>query len=178
MKLLLALLLTSSILYSQNDSVSKFIIPELFIELSKDTLTEIYHFEKDSNVFMLSSGNLTADTNLYKFSKDLRELKSIKFRNGVSTYSGALYGGLIGTGIGLATGILNVITNQPPTIDVLMLLPGFAAAGFIGGALIGGFIGSFIPVYDAYNMFSSDINVKKEQLRKILYKNDLNRKKN
>lgn len=177
MKILTALLLTSSILFAQNDSVYKFVLPELFIEITRDTLDEIYHFENDNNIFYLNSMTIKADTNKYKFNTTISNMKSIRLRTGVATYSGAFYGGFIGSGLGLATGILHAIAYQPKTIEVMIALPGYAAAGFIAGALIGGVMGSLIPSYSIFERYSSDLNVKKDQLRKFLYKNDINRKK-
>jgi hypothetical protein len=177
MKLVLALLLTSSILYSQNDSVCRFNIPEINIRQYEMGKLVTYGFDNDDNLFLLSDSLLQADPDKYKYSVKLNDINSFSIRNGFSTFGGAKYGGFIGGGIGLVVGIMNALVYRPNFAEIALVLPGLAAAGFLGGAIIGGFLGSFNPKYDVYGVLSNDMAVRKKQLRKILYEHDLNRRK-
>ena len=177
MKYILALFFVSSILFAQSDSTYRFILPEVKISVVGYDKTDTYLFGKETNEFYLGKDKLTADTSRYKWNYNIKDVKSLQFRNGVATWGGALYGGIITGSITLAYGILNALWFKPKPAEIVLVLPGFAAAGFVAGAFIGGILGSFIPHYDTYGNFSSDLTAKKEQLRKILYKNDLNRNK-
>lgn len=177
MKILTAILLSSSILFAQNDTVYNYILPELKISVTKLNKTNKYLFSRDENIFFLTSKKLTADTNRYNWNYNLNEIKSLQFRNGVATWGGAFYGGIIAGSISFAYGILAAVIYKPKPAEIALVLPGYAAAGFVAGAFIGGILGSFIPAFYTYDNFSSEITIKKEQLRKILYKHDLRRKK-
>ncbi len=177
MKIILALLLISSILFAQNDTTYNFTLPELKVSITTPDKTDTYLFSREANEFYLTSKSLIADTNRYKWSYKLNEVKSIHFRNGVSTWGGAFYGGIITGSISFAYGILSALIFKPKPVEIALVLPGYAGAGFLAGAFIGGFLGSFIPAFDTYDNFSANTNLKKEQLRKFLYKYDLNRKK-
>jgi len=177
MKYIIALFFVSSILFAQSDSVDTFNLPELKITQIENGKKTVYEFTEESNLFFIKDSLLTADTLKYKYSVALKNIKKIEFRKGSSFLGGALYGGIIAGSITLSYGILAALTYKPKPVEIALVLPGFAAAGFLAGAFIGGFLGSFIPSFDKYDKFSTDIVVKKEQLRKILYKNDLNRNK-
>lgn len=177
MKPLLALLLTSSILFAQSDSVYRFNIPEINIRQYEQGKLVTYGFDNDDNLFLLTDSLLKADSDKYKYTVRLNDINSFSIRNGFSDFGGAKYGGFIGAGIGFVFGVMNAVVFRPKFAEIALVIPGLTAAGFLGGAIIGGFLGSFHPKYDGYGDFSKDIEVRKKQLRKILYEHDLNKKR-
>jgi len=177
MKYIIALFFVSSILFAQSDSVDTFNLPELKITQIENGKKTVYEFTEESNLFFIKDSLLTADTLKYKYSAALKNIKSVEFLKGGSFLRGALFGGIIAGSVSLLYGILNSLVNKTNVIESAMMVPGFTATGFITGTIIGGFLGSFIPSFDKYDKFSTDYNVKKEQLRKIFLKQDLNGKK-
>ncbi len=171
--ILIMLLLTSSILYSQNDSVYKFNIPEINIRQFENGKFVTYRFENDDNLFLLSDSLLSADPDKYKYSVKLCDVKSFSIRNGFSTFGGAKYGGFIGGGLGLIFGIMNAVIYRPNFAEIALVIPGLAAIGFVGGAFIGGLLGSTIPYFEEYSKFSDDTHAKKEILKRIFKKHNL-----
>lgn len=75
MKYILALLLTSSILYAQSDSTYRFTLPEVKISVIKPEKTDTYLFSNGANVFYLGIDKLTADTGRYKWNYNIKDVK-------------------------------------------------------------------------------------------------------
>ncbi len=175
--IVLYIVLSTIAVFSQVEKVFYFTLPPFRISQIEKGKVVKYGFEKDRNLIQLSDGFLAADPERYQYAVRLSDIEDISIRNGFSTFGGAKYGGFIGGGLGLIFGILNSVINKPKFAEIALVIPGLVGAGFLGGALIGGLLGSLNPNYDAYEKFSRDQLVRKEQLRKIFHKYDLNRSK-
>ncbi len=173
MKLLLALLLTSSILYSQNDSINKYTLPELNItQLEKGKLVT-YGFVNDENIFLVKDSMLVADPVKYKYMVPLAGITKLAFRDGTYSWRGARTMGLVGGGLGLITGVLVALIYHPNFAEYTLTVSGFITAGILVGGFAGGILGSAIPYFKEYSGFSDDTQAKKEILKRIFRKHNI-----
>ncbi|HWA06215.1 MAG TPA: hypothetical protein VG961_06680, partial [Ignavibacteria bacterium] len=124
-------------------------------------------------LFLLTDSLLSADPDKYKYSVKLYDVKSFSIRNGYSTFGGAKYGGFIGGSLGLIFGIMNAVIFRPNFAEIALSIPGLGAIGFVGGAFIGGILGSAISYFEEYSKFSDDTHAKREILKRIFKKHNL-----
>ena len=175
MKLIIALLLTSSILYSQNDSVYKFILPELKITQIENGKDVTYGFDNDINVFLLGDSSLTADPLKYNYKVTIADIKKFGISDGNYGWRAAKTAGLVGGAIGviLGTGLSFVYGNGSNGTGLFIVIPAFVLSGVLAGGIVGGILGSFVPYYENYSHFTSDTHAKKEVLKQIFKKHNL-----
>ncbi|MBZ0204129.1 MAG: hypothetical protein K8I03_14030 [Ignavibacteria bacterium] len=171
MKATAALLFTIlvSTLYSQTDSVFKFTLPELTITQVEKGKDEIYGFENDRNIFLVSDSLLIADTNKYEYSVLFTHVKKISLRDGTESWRAAKTGGMIGGALGLllGVGIPFILGSRPDAAGYVITIPASILAGILTGGLIGGVLGSTVPHYDVHSNFPNDLQAKKEVMKKI-----------
>lgn len=175
MKFLLALLLTSSILYSQNDSVYKFTLPELKITQLEKGKEVIYGFDNDENLFLVKDSMLVANPDKYKYKVLMSAITKLSIRDGTYSWRGAKFIGLIGGGMGLlfGAGISAIYSTSSSRVGIIIVIPAFTLAGVLFGGIIGGVLGGFMPYFENYSKFSEDAQAKKEILKRIFKKHNL-----
>lgn len=145
--LLVVMLLISSYVFSQNDSVYKFILPRLVIVQSENLKQVKYEFENERTVFIVKGGFLKADTSKYDYSVNLADLNKITFhkRSDVGVITAVFAG--VGFALGFVMGGFYSEEGRLATS-----LGAGAAVGLVAG-LGGLFIGSLIAK-DYYEDFT------------------------
>ncbi len=175
MKLFLALLLTSSILYSQNDSMYNFTLPDLKITQIENGNKVMFDFDRECD-FTLQELSLIADTNIYKYRVPIADIKKITISDGNNGWRSAKVMGLVGGSIGLLTGILFSAGFQIKEPALFYFLPLMTLSGMTIGGLLGGLIGITAPYYENYDKFSNDPSIKLYQLKGIFAKQEIKKK--
>lgn len=177
MKIILLILFTSSILFSQTqdlytarDSVYKFKLPRISITYESHSGIQTTYFKKDTNLVSLKGSVLSADRDGYESSYQVMFIKYLVIQNGNQSLKAAMYNGIAGSVIGLLTGLIFV--NSIQFEDNVKTMAYFTLAGGLSGGLLGFIIGSFVPNYDHYDKFSKDPDIKREQFKRILKKYD------
>lgn len=177
MKILSAVLLIALCVsaYSQNDSVYKFTLPELKITQLEKGKDVTYGFYGDRNIFLMRDSILTADTDKYKYTVPIANIKKLTILDGNNGWRGAKVVGLVGGGLGVIFGVIYVAASGGFTdkTGLIIALPAFLLAGILTGGIIGGILGSAIPSYEEYSKFSDDVQAKKEILKRIFKKHNL-----
>ncbi len=175
MKLLIALLLTSSILYGQGlitdfskDSVYSFKLPPLFIENYVNNRMNHFNYDNYPSKIKLNSEFLLIEHNSKIDSFDAALIRTIGIQHGNQSLKAGLYTGLAGTAIGLITGIIFISAIHFE--DNLRTLAYFTLSGGLTGGLLGAIIGAFRPDYDVYTDLSFENVTKKHQLINIFKK--------
>ncbi len=176
MKVLLALLLTSSILYSQSDSVFKYSLPELKISQIEKGKEVIYGFAEDRNIFILNDSTVKADPVKYKYSLLISDLKSVSILDGNNGWRSAKVMGLVGGSIGLLTGIIFSAGFQIKEPSLFSFISLMTLSGMAAGGLLGGVIGAAVPYFENYNHFSNELAVKQKQIKEIFIKHHIKNK--
>jgi hypothetical protein len=163
MKLLIALLLTSSIQYGQGlitdfakDSVYSFKLPPLFIENYVNNRTNHYNYDNYPSKIKLTSEILLIEHNSKIDSFDAALIRTIGIQHGNQSFKAGLYTGLAGSAIHFE--------------DKLRTLAYFTLSGGLTGGLLGAIVGAFRPDYDVYTDLSFENVTKKHQLINIFKK--------
>lgn len=167
------IILFSYQIFAQEKSDVEFILPEMKITQNKNKKSVIYDFENDRNIFILNDSLLIADPDKYKYTVPIADIKKISILEGNKSWRGAKVMGLVGGGLGLITGILASLVYRPNFAEISITLPGFVLAGILAGGIIGGILGSAIPHFEEYSKFSNDLRAKKEILKRIFKKHNL-----
>ena len=175
MKPLLALLLTSSILFAQSDSVYKYTLPELKITQSENGKDVTYGFAEDRNILLVRDSVLLGDPGRYKYQVPLGNIRKLSILDGNYGWRGAKVMGLVGGGLGVLMGGIFVAAYGGITdkTGLIIAAPAFLLAGILTGGLVGGILGSAIPYFEEYSKFSDDTRAKKEILKRIFKKHNL-----
>ncbi len=181
MKIILLFLFTSSILFSQSqdlysarDSVYKFKLPPISITDESLSGIQTTYFKKDTNLVSLRGSVLSADRDGYESSYQVMYIKYLVIQNGNQSLKAAMFNGIAGSVIGLLTGL--VFVNSIHFNNNTKTLAYFTLAGGLTGGLLGYIVGTFVPDYDHYDVFSKDPDIKIEQFKRILKKYDSSRK--
>jgi len=174
MKTLLALLLTSSILFAQIDTIHEFKLPELRITQLENGKLETYGFEDAGTMFLIKDSLLEADPVKYKYKVLISDIKKIEIKDGNSTLQWAKTSALIGGGgsLVLAGMIASMYGGQSDKTTLIFTIPAFVLSGVLTGAIIGGILGSIVPHYEEYKKFPEDLQAKKEILKQIFKKHN------
>ena len=175
MKPLLALLLTSSILFAQSDSVYKYTLPELKITQYENGKDVTYGFAEDRNILIVSDSMLLGDPGRYKYQVPIGNIRKLSILDGNYGWRGAKVMGLVGGGLGIVMGgVLGAIYGGvSDKSSFVIVIPGFILAGVLAGGLVGGILGAAIPYFEEYSKFSDDTRAKKEILKRIFKKHNL-----
>ncbi len=175
MKPLLALLLTSSILLAQNDSVYKYILPELKITQLENGKDVTYGFAEERNLLLVRDSILIGDPDRYKYQVPLGNIRKLSILDGNYGWRGAKVIGLAGGGLGVLLGGIFTAAygGFSDKTGLIIAIPAFFLAGVLTGGIVGGILGSAIPYYEDYSKFSYDSQVKKEMLKRIFKKHNL-----
>ena len=175
MKPLLALLLTSSILLAQNDSVYKYILPELKVTQLENGKDVTYGFAEDRNILLVRDSMLIGDPDRYKYQVPLVNIRKLSILDGNHGWRGAKVMGLAGGGLGLLVGgiITAAYGGFSDKTGMIIAIPAFLLAGVLTGGIVGGIFGAAIPYYEEYTKFSDDSQVQKEILKRIFKKHNL-----
>jgi hypothetical protein len=178
MKILLAVLLIvlSVTVYSQNDSIYKFTLPELKITQLEKGKDIIYEFTEDRNIFILNESTIKADPVKYKYSLLILDFKSISIVDGNNGWRSAKVMGLAGGGLGLITGIIFSAGFEIQGSNLSTFLPLMVLSGMLAGGLLGGIIGAAVPYYENYTSFHNELAIKQKQIEKIFIKHQIKNK--
>ncbi len=173
--ILIMLFLTSSILYTQNDSVYKYTLPELKITQTENGKDVTYGFSEDRNILLVRDNMLSADPDRYKYQVPIGSIRKLSILDGNYGWRGAKVMGLVGGGLGVLMGGIFVAAYGGITdkTGMIIAVPAFFLAGVLTGGLIGGILGSAIPYFEEYSKFSDDTQAKKEILKRIFKKHNL-----
>jgi len=175
MKLIFALLLTSSILYSQNDSIYKFTLPELKITQLENGKDVTYGFSEERNLFLVSDTMLIADQQKYKYQVPISNIRKISILNGDNGWRGAKFMGLVGGGLGVVMGgiVAAAYGGFNDKAGLVIAIPALVLTGILTGGIVGGILGATIPYFEEYSKFSNDKDAKKEILKRIFRKHNI-----
>ncbi|MEO8514949.1 MAG: hypothetical protein ABI543_15430 [Ignavibacteria bacterium] len=177
MKILLAILLIliSVSVYSQSDSVYRFMLPELKITQLENGKDVIYGFDSNENIFLVQDSTLRANPDRYKYKVLLSDIKKLSILDGNEGWRGAKVMGLVGGGITLVLGGIFTAAygGFGDKAAMIIAIPAFILAGVLAGGLVGGILGSAIPHFEEYSKFSDDVPAKKEILKRIFKKHNL-----
>ena len=175
MKLIIAFLLTSSILFAQSDSVYKYTLPELKITQTENGKDVTYGFAEERNILLVRDTMLLGDPGRYKYQVPIRNIRKLSILDGNYGWRGAKVMGLVGGSLGVIMGGVLAAAYGGVTDNgtLVIAIPGFILAGVLAGGLVGGILGAAIPYYEEYSKFSDDTRAKKEILKRIFKKHNL-----
>lgn len=175
MKPLLAILLTSSILFAQSDSVYKYTFPEFKISQLENGKDVTYGFAEERNVMLVHDSMLIGDPERYKYQVPIGNIRKLSILDGNYGWRGAKVMGLVGGELGVLMGGMFVTAYGGITdkTGLIIAVPAFLLTGILAGGLVGGILGSAIPYYEEYSRFSDNTRAKKEILKRIFKKHNL-----
>jgi hypothetical protein len=145
--LLFIMIVMTSVVYSQNDSIYKFVLPKLVIVQTENLRQVKYEFENERTIFIVKDGLLEADTSKYDYSVNLADLNKITFhkRSDVGVITAVF------AGVGFALGfVMGGFYSEEGRLAAS--IGAGAAVGLVAG-LGGLFIGSLIAK-DYYEDFT------------------------
>lgn len=130
-----------------------FVMPKIKIQEKENGKNVIYSFDKDSNLFIISSSVLTADPNIYRYKVNLEDISKIEIRNGSGVWTGAAVGIATGFIAGMFAGGKGGFHGSTEKFNVsLGILMGAIFA--LPAGLIGALVGSLFYKYNEYNVLN------------------------
>jgi len=169
--LILLLLMFAMNLKSKTDFIASFNMPEMKIYQKEKGKQVIYKFDDESNKLTVTSNQLIADTNTYKYSVSLSDISKIAIRNGTHFWGAAAGVGAFGFVLGFFAGAYFTLGDGTPKFNIGEALVGGALFAIPFG-LIGGLFGLLFPNYDEYNIYNTKES-KYQRLIKIFKRNKL-----